>query len=57
MAQLKVVSSGSVGNSYILRTNSGTLLIEAGVPYNTILKSLDFVISDIVGVVVSHAHG
>jgi phosphoribosyl 1,2-cyclic phosphodiesterase len=57
MAQLKVVSSGSVGNSYILRTNSGTLLIEAGVPYNTILKSLDFVISDVQGAIVTHCHG
>jgi phosphoribosyl 1,2-cyclic phosphodiesterase len=57
MAQLKVVSSGSVGNSYILRTNSGTLLIEAGVPYKNILAALDYKVSDIQGLILTHVHG
>jgi len=55
--KLKVISTGSIGNAYILETESEALLIEAGVKFNEIKKALDFNLSKVVGCIVSHCHG
>lgn len=54
--KLKVLASGSKGNSYILETPTGSLLIEAGIPWKEILKGLDYDISKLVGCLISHEH-
>jgi phosphoribosyl 1,2-cyclic phosphodiesterase len=55
--KIRVVSSGSVGNSYILESDQGeVLLLELGVRFSTIKKALNFKLSNIVGGLVSHCH-
>lgn len=53
---LKCLGSSSSGNCYILQSNTGCLIIEAGVPMRDIKKSLDWKLSNVVGCLVSHRH-
>ena len=55
--KLRCLGSGSSGNCYILENDSEALVIEAGIPFMVGKKALDFNISKIVGVVISHSHG
>lgn len=54
MAILDVINSGSSGNAYILESNGEKLLIELGVAWKDILKSLNYKIDDVAGCLVSH---
>lgn len=54
---LKVVGTGSGGNCYLLTVNGQTLVIEAGVNFTKVKKALNFDLSVVVGVLVSHEHG
>ena len=54
---LKVVGTGSGGNCYLLTVNGQTLVIEAGVNFKAVKKALNFDLSQVVGVLVSHEHG
>ncbi len=54
--KLKVLGSSSKGNCYILETPSGSLLIEAGLPWSSIQQGLDFDLSNVVGCLVTHEH-
>jgi len=54
---LKVVGTGSGGNCYLLTVNGQTLVIEAGVNFTKVKKALNFDLSGVVGVLVSHEHG
>lgn len=54
--RLKVVGSGSSGNSYIVYNDQESLIIECGLPYDKILKALNFNIKNVVGCIISHAH-
>lgn len=54
---LRVIASGSKGNSYALIGDSEILLIEAGVRLMEVKKNIDFQISKVVGCLVSHEHG
>ena len=54
--KLKVLGSSSKGNAYILETPSGTLLIEAGIPWKEIIKGLNYDLSKVVGCLISHEH-
>lgn len=54
--QLKVIASGSSGNCYILSDGSEQLLLDCGCPYRQILQGLDYDISKIKGVVITHNH-
>lgn len=54
---LKVLSSSSAGNCYILDNGREALVIECGVPFKEVKKAIDFDISRIVGCLVSHEHG
>lgn len=54
--KLKVLSSSSRGNAYILKSPTGTLLIEAGIPFREIQKGLGFDLKGVVGCLVSHEH-
>lgn len=55
--RLICLGSGSSGNCYLLENDTECLVIEAGLPFKVVKKALDFNISKIVGVVVSHSHG
>lgn len=53
---LKVLGSGSSGNCYLLENDSECLVLEAGIDFKEVLKSLDFNISKVVGCLVTHEH-
>ena len=57
MSKIITIGSGSSGNAYILECESETLLLELGVSWKDIVKALNFNLSKVVGVCVSHAHG
>ena len=54
--KLKIISSGSVGNAYILESQNSALLIECGVKVDEIKKAIYHNVFKIKGVIVSHAH-
>lgn len=54
--KLKIISSGSVGNSYILESQNSALLIECGVKVDEVKQAIDFDVFKIKGAIVSHAH-
>ena len=54
MAGLRVISSGSIGNSYILECSKEKLLLELGVKFDEILSNLEYNIYDVAGCLVSH---
>lgn len=54
--KLKVISTGSIGNAYILSNGDEALLIEAGVNFKEVKKALDFNLSKVVGCIVTHEH-
>lgn len=56
MMKLKVLSSGSVGNCYLLESDNEVLILDCGIPIKDIKIGLDFDLSKVVGVCVSHAH-
>lgn len=49
--------SGSLGNTYLLVSEDGTLVLDAGVPFREVKVALGFNIRQIVGAVVTHEHG
>lgn len=53
---LSVLSSSSSGNCYLLETDSEVLIIECGVSYKEILKGLNFNLSKVCAVLLSHQH-
>jgi ribonuclease BN (tRNA processing enzyme) len=55
--RLTCLGSGSAGNCYLLHNETECLVIEAGIPFKEVKKALDFNISKIIGIVVSHEHG
>lgn len=55
-AKLTVVSSGSIGNHYILECNGERLILELGIKWRDIIKALDYNISNVVGCLCSHRH-
>lgn len=54
--ELKIISTGSIGNAYILSNGDEALLIECGVNIKEIKKALDFDLSKVVGCLVTHEH-
>lgn len=56
MAVLRCLASGSQGNAYILECKNETLLIELGLNWTAIKKGLNYDLSNVVAVLVSHKH-
>lgn len=54
---LKCLGSSSYGNCYLLENDKECLIIEAGISLKEVKKALDFDLSKVVGVIVSHEHG
>ena len=55
--ELKIIGSNSAGNAYALDSGSEILLLEAGMKMAEVKRSINFRLSDVVGVCVSHSHG
>lgn len=57
MMKLEVLASGSDGNCYLLHTSCGVIIIEAGIPWNDVLKALHFDVTSVLCCLISHEHG
>lgn len=55
--EIKVLASSSKGNSYWVNDGKTQLLLDAGIPFKVIQQKLNFMVSDIVGVLITHRHG
>ena len=55
--KLIVINSNSSGNSYALDAGDEILLLEAGCKMAEVKRFINYRMSEIVGVCVSHAHG
>ena len=55
--KLKVLGSGSKGNSYLLYNDDEILMLEAGVPFKEVLNALGGNIRKVKGCLVTHEHG
>lgn len=55
--RLIVLGSSSSGNGYLLDNGSECLMIECGVPFADVQRSVDYDINRIGGVLISHEHG
>lgn len=55
--ELSVFGSSSKGNCYLLGSKDSYLIIEVGVPFKKVKPEIDFKISSIKGILVSHSHG
>jgi phosphoribosyl 1,2-cyclic phosphodiesterase len=55
--QLRCLGSNSSGNCYLLESETECLVLEAGIPFKEVKEALDFNISKIAGVIVTHEHG
>jgi len=54
--KLHILGSSSKGNCYLLKGNSTTLMLECGLRFSTIKKTLDFNLKGIAGCLVTHEH-
>ena len=54
---LRVCNTGSGGNGYAIGNDKEVLLLEAGCRFIDTKKMLDFKVSNIVGMCISHEHG
>lgn len=55
--KLRVLGSGSSGNCYILESADEALIIEAGMAFKDVKVALNFNVSKIKAVLISHEHG
>lgn len=54
---IKVLGSSSHGNGYVLQSSTGnSLILEAGVPYNDVLRAVGYKSVSIMACLVSHEH-
>ncbi len=56
MIEIKCLASGSSGNAYYVTDGKTPLLIEAGIPWKQIQRSLNFQTSSLAGCLISHEH-
>lgn len=57
MLDIQAYSSGSHGNCYRVSDNTTPLLLECGIRYRKIQEALNFQVSALGGVLISHEHG
>ncbi len=53
---LNVIGTGSNGNCYYLRNADECLILDAGIPFKQTMRGLDYKVSDISGVLITHGH-
>ena len=54
--EIKILATGSSGNCYHISDGVSELLIECGIKYTEILRKLDYKMSNISAVLISHSH-
>lgn len=54
--KIKVIASGSKGNCYIIEDQGKKLILDCGIPIKEIKRALDWNVTNIAGVFVSHSH-
>lgn len=54
--ELKIIGSSSSGNAYLLMNAKEALLIECGVRFDLIKRSLSFNLAKVVGALITHSH-
>lgn len=54
--KLKCLSSGSIGNCYLLECNNEILILDCGISIKDIKVGLNFDLSKVVGCVITHSH-
>lgn len=54
---LKILGSSSKGNCYIFDNGEEALVVECGIPFKRVQQAMNFDLSRIVGVAISHEHG
>ena len=54
--ELQIIGTGSSGNAYVLRSDDGCLLLDAGLPYAEIMQGLVFDTSSLRGALITHSH-
>lgn len=55
--ELKILGSNSAGNCYVFDNGKEALVVECGMPFKEVKKTVNFDISRIVGCLISHEHG
>lgn len=53
---IDVLASSSAGNAYKVSDGQTALLLDAGLPYKKLQKRLNFKVSSLAGVLISHSH-
>ena len=53
---IKIIASGSSGNCYRVSDGETSVLLDCGIPFKQIQKALNFELSSIDGVLVTHCH-
>lgn len=54
---LHVIGSSSEGNAYVLQNAGEALILEAGISFKKVLPALDYDVSKVQGVLITHEHG
>jgi len=54
--RLEVLGSSSSGNCYLLESKTGILILECGVPLIKVKRTIEFDLTKIRGVLLSHEH-
>lgn len=54
--QLKVLASGSKGNCYLLYTDKGIVILEAGVRWQGVLKAIEYRVDQVICCLITHEH-
>lgn len=57
MIDIQCLGSSSAGNAYRISDGHTVLLLEAGFPYKSIQRALNFRMTDIAGCLITHEHG
>lgn len=54
---IKVIATGSSGNSYLIKGGEEILLLELGINFKNIKKDIDFDLSKVKAAIITHSHG
>lgn len=54
--EITVIASSSSGNAYLVKEGETEILIECGIQFKKLQKALDFRVTSLSGVLVSHSH-
>jgi len=55
--KLRVINTGSIGNCYLFEANDTTLIVECGVRFEDVKKTLNHNFDKVIGAILTHEHG